>query len=560
MKSQSYHMDSTIRSRVYAGINKLASLVAATLGPGGRTVLIERPDQPPLATKDGVTVARHFSASGDIERIVADSAKEVCERTVRSAGDGTTTAIVLANALTKAGVEWLEAHPQYSPQRLCRELNDIYQAKIKPEILRLSRPIKSLSLEEAKEAARHVALISANHDEEIAKAVAEAVEYVGEDGMIVAEEGAGAETRVEHQDGFSFNSGLSDLGGPAAASFINRQDYGDCVVDGAYVCLYDGDINDPGTIAPLLQRVASELGDDGRPVRHPIVVFAHHFSDGVLKMFSQNFRRGVLTVVPVKTPRNGQANGRSQFLFDLRAYVGGTVFDPQGRSVVEAHISQLGFAEKVKLMRSDGLILGEPIQEDVEQRIADLKKQMEGASEFDCDLLRYRIGRLTGGVAQVFAGGATALESRERHARVVDAISAVRSAMDSGVVPGGGCTLAWISHLFADTTGPEQIYWKSLGVPFTQILENAGVTNKNVPFGQIGDGFMVYDALKQKSVEWWSAGILDPAKVTITALENALSVSKQLMTLGGIICQEQTEGAEQVKAIQAGLQKAIEEA
>ena len=506
-------------------------------------------------------MARNFNGRGDIERVVAESAKEVCERTVKSVGDGTTTAIVLANALTKAGIGWLEKHPQYSPQKLCRELSDIYQKQIKPQVMGLSKSIKNLPIAEAKEVIRHVALISANHDHEIADAVADAVEYVGEDGMIVAEEGAGAETRVEHQDGFSFNSGLNDLGGAAAVSFVNRMDFSDFVADGSYVCLYDGDINDNDTITPLLERVASEIGPDGRSVKSPVVVFAHTFSDSVLKMMAQNFRRGVLTVVPIKTPRNGQANGRSQFLHDIAAYVGGKVFDPQGSPLQNAHISQLGFADKVKVQRNDGLVFGSPDEDLVAVRISDLKKQMEGASEFDQDLLRYRIGRLTGGVATIYAGGITALESRERHARVVDAVSSVRSAIELGVVPGGGCTLLMIGESMVGI-GPERIFHEALKVPFIQILENAGVTKTSaeIDIGVVDSRFYVYNALNQTRVEWWEAGIMDPAKVTLMALENALSVSKQLMTLGGVICFEKNEGTEQVKAIQDGLMKAIEEA
>lgn len=530
-----------------------------TLGPGGRPILLEVDNKPPLSTKDGVTVARHYRAEGDIERVVANAALEICERTVREAGDGTTTAIVLGAALVQAGQDFIAQNPGWSPQSLSRELKRIYQEQIHPQVIALSRPIKNLPVEEAKSAIRYVALVSANHDEEIADAVTQAVDYVGEDGMCVAEEGAGRETRVVHHEGFPFNSGLSDLGGGASSAFINRQDYGDCVVESSYVCLYDGDINDPTTIAPILEKVASELGEDGHPIRCPIVVFAHKFSDTVLTMLAKNFRRGTLTVVPVVTPRNGQASGKSLFLHDLAAYCGGKVFDPQGNPLPFAQIPQLGAAESVKIGRSESVMLGEPVQENVERRIEELKKQMDNTTEFDCDLIRYRIGRLTGGVATIYAGGATALEAKERHARVVDAISAVRSAMDMGVVPGGGCTLFSLAvSMMADTKKPQWIFAKALQRPFFQILENAGIEMGVTEIGQQQTGFYVYDALKREVVEWWSAGIMDPAKVTLSALENALSVAQLLMTLGGVIALEQNEETEKIKQMQEGVLKAIE--
>jgi chaperonin GroEL len=545
--------------------------VAATLGPGGRPILLEVENRPPLSTKDGVTVARHFQGSGDLEDVVARSAIEICERTVRDAGDGTTTAIVLGAALVEEGQKFLEANPGYSPQLLSRELKNIYNLRIRPAILEKSVSIRDLAKEEAKKAIEHVALISANGDTEIAQAVAEAVEGVGEDGICIAEEGAGAECRVSFEKGFSFNSGLTDLGGSAGPSFVNRNDLGDCMVEGAYVCLYDGEINDIGTIVPLMQRVGSELDSAGRSIKAPLIVFSHRFSDQVLKMMAQNFRRGTLTVVPVITPRNGQANGRSEFLHDVAAYTGGFVFDPQGSPLTESQLPQLGFCETMKLGRSEGVIIGESELERVEGRIADLKKQMQGASEFDCDLIRYRIGRLTGGVSTIFAGGKTQLEAKERHARVTDAICAVRSALMMGVVPGGGSTLALIAnHLEKDiyfaskNKSPFTIFVNALKQPFVRILENAGIGEVKSLLEQIGppvndtDNFYVYDALKRELVEWWVGGIMDPTRVTLSALENALSVAQLLMTLGGAIVLERTENVEQVKAMQEGLMKAIE--
>lgn len=555
------------RRRVQKAISDLADIVGKTLGPGGRPVLLDQGDaKPPLATKDGVTVSRFHQPDGDIERIVNDAAREVCERTNQSCGDGTTTAIVLADAIVDAGHAWLDQQShEYSTQKLSRELRQVFIDKVKPAILSASRSIKDLPIKEAKEIIRYVALVSSNHDEEIANAVADAVEYVGEDGMVHAEEGTGQETEVKKEDGFPFNGGLLDLGGGASAAFINRQNYGDCFIEGAYVALYDGDIIECNTITPIMSKVESEVDERGHRAVQPLVVFAHTFSEQVLRMMSQNFKRGTLTIVPVVTKSTGQHQGRSAFLYDVAAYVGSCVFDSQGKPLQTAHIPMLGFIDSLKLSRSEGILLGSSEQESIENRINELKDQMKGVSEFDKDLLRYRVGRLTGGVATIYAGGKTALEAKERHSRVVDAISSVRSAMELGVVPGGGALLAKIGQQFEkEPSGPIKIFAEALQEPLSQILENAGIDEKEAE-GKIGYGvgdktnFMVYDALDRKIVEWWSGGIMDPAKVALSVVENALSVATLLMTLGGVIVENRSEAEQQVKTMQEGLMQAVNE-
>lgn len=561
MGMKTYLDSEKTKLRVLNSIKDLASIVGKTLGPGGRPILLEQ-DGPPLFTKDGVTVARHFNGDGDIEKVVSQASIEVCDRTNRACGDGTTTAIVLAAALVEAGQEFLEDNPDYSPQRLSRELKQIYETVIKPSILKLSKPIKNLPLEEGKRAIRHVAMVSSNHDEEIADAVAEAVAYVGEDGVVHAEEGTGSDTNVVKEDGFPFNSGLADLGGTAAAAFINRKEYEDCFIEGAYVALYDGDINDINTIAPLLQMVASEVDEKGNQIKSPLIVFAHNFSDQVLKVMARNFRAGTLSVVPVKTSSNGQALSRSQFLFDVAAYTGGTVFDSMKSPLQNAVLPQLGFISSLKYTKSEGILLGESEQETIEKRIDELKKQMENASDFDRDLFRFRIGRLTGGVATIYAGGKTAAESKERHSRLIDAVSSVRSALEMGVVPGGGATLNHIANSLPNK-GVKKIFNQALRQPFLQILENVGmelgVNQIDENTGLTEDGsFRVYNALTNDIVEWYSGGIVDPAKVAVSALENAISVAQLLMTLGGLIVVEQSKGSEDVKAMQDSLSKMME--
>lgn len=568
MKLKTYLNSSKMQQSILSSLREMAQLVGSTLGPGGRTIIIEREQKSPLLTKDGVTVARHYQAEGDLERVIAESVKEVCEKTNRDAGDGTTTAIVLAEAIVREGQQAIAEIPTYSPQQLSRDLWRIFKDQVKPMVHSLTKEIRNLPLEEAKEAIRHVAMVSSNHDQEIADAVSDAVEYVGEDGMVVAEEGAGAETTVRHEQGFPFVSGLNDLGGSASVSFVNRQDYGDVYVNNAYIVLYDGEINDIETIAPILERVRAERDSDGLLIGFPVAVFAHGFSNNVLKMMSQNFRKNVLTCIPVKTPRNGQAHGRQQFLHDVASFVGGKVFDPHGVTLPEAHPPMLGFTETFKMTASEGVLLGEPELELVEKRIAELKKQMTGASDFDQDRLRYRISCLSGGVATVYAGGKTSLEAKERHARVVDAISAVRSAIMDGVVPGGGAALAMVSaeldDLYVSGKFKEvglMILRKAFMAPINRIHQNAGLkTGPEWENMELTQDVHVSDVLNQTKVPWYEGGIMDPQRVTLSAVSNALSVAQNILTMGGAMAFTMDAEAEKVRDMQKGLMQAMEEA
>lgn len=561
MSGTIHYLDNeALRKEVKQSISDLSSMVSVTLGPGGRPVLLEQGNGlGPLSTKDGVTVARFFNGTSNIARVVADAAREVCERTARVAGDGTTTAIVLASALVKEGQEYIVNHPSDSPQKLSRDLRNIFLNKIKPEILALSKSIKGLNPEDSIAAITHVAKVSANHDSEIAEKVAEGVSKVGENGMVIAEEGAGAETTLVINKGFPINSGLKDLGGAASTIFVNGN-HGDCKIDGGlYIVLYDGEIREIDTIMPLLEKVNAEIDQRGYPLKTPIAIFAHGYSDLVLKSLGQNFRQNRFTCIPLVTPRNGQDHYRQSFLHDLSAYVGGTVFDPHSNNLKDLELGQLGAANSIKAGQNEIVIMATPEIEVLEARIEELKSQQERASDFDADRIRYRLGQLTGGVATIFAGGVTAFEAKERHARVVDAISAVRSAIDMGVVPGGGSTLLYVASKLSDT-GPESIFKKALTVPFSTIVTNAG-GHYDISMEKIGpnenDGFMVYDALNMKLVDWWESGILDPVKVTLTALENALSVAQLLMTLGGLIAVSNSEEENKIKMMQQGMIRAM---
>jgi chaperonin GroEL len=546
---QNHFSGPELAKQVRNSIDNLASLVGVTLGPGGRPVLLKRENESPLGTKDGVTVARHYATNGGVEELVVEAAREVCERSARNAGDGTTTAIVLASAIVSAGQDALGTR---SPQAFAREVKAAYLEKVKPYVESLARPIRGLPEAQALEMVKKVALVSANHDEGIANAVTEATQAVGDDGVIEVEEGTGRDVRVVVREGYAFNSGLNHLGGTAGPAFVNRQATGDTAIDNVLVALYDGEINEINTLMPLLERVVAEAD------KPSLLILAHNFSDPVLKALNQNFRRGVLSVLPIKTPRGG--HGPQEALRDIAAFTGGQVFDPQGLPIAAATAETLGFVASVRVDQRETRLVGKPHMEAIEQRIADLKARMDGASEFDAGQIRFRIGRLTSGVATLYAGGATAFEAMERRDRAIDAVSAVRCALDAGVVPGGGATLLCAAKNLSDS-GAEGVLKRALQEPFTLILRNAGeewVQRVAEQVGPEGDNFLVCDALKLQIVEWWSAGIMDPLKVTLGACENALSVAQMLMTLGGAVSETPNEGEAQVKALQSGLMKAME--
>lgn len=564
MKTVTYLDSEYFRKEVQDGIKNLAEITSKTLGPGGRAVLLEQENGSVLATKDGVTVARHYAANTPIQKLVAKAAIEASERTVRSCGDGTTTSMLLAAAIVEAGQDYLKKNPGHSPQALARELKATMDYEIIPKINGYSRSIRDLNAVEARIAIHHVAMVSSNSDSEIADAVTEAVEMVGEDGMVQIEEGTGLKTVVVHQKGFPVTSGLNDLGGVASMAFINRKSNADCVVNGAYVALYDGEINDAETVFPLLQRVDAEVNEQGMKIRSPLIIVAHAFSDVVLKILATNFRQQTLTVIPFITPRNGQNSGKQNFLYDLQAYVGGTVFEPQGTPFTSAQPSNIGFTEEVKIGMYQSVFMTEPDQDAIESRINEVKEQMASSSEFDQDKIRFRLGQLTGGIATIYSGGPTSFEAKERRDRVVDAVSAVRSAIELGVVPGGGATLLQISRELSFDKPSNEIFSMAFKKPFIQILLNAGVASNEAEalfngnsVGLKTDKFMVFDALKRIQVEFWESGIFDPAKVTISACQNALSVAQLLMTTGGAIARQVSESEESIQQMQKGIMSAM---
>ena len=512
-------------------MDRMATIVAATMGPAGRSVLIEREGLAPYTSKDGASVAKALGVAQSDANIIIDTAKEICINTAKDAGDGTTTAIVIANALVKEGHKFLKSNPKYNPQRMINELQYAYSNVIVPHIASQAKKT------ETEDQLRHVAEISANGDKDIAEKVVQAVMSAGEDGTVLINEGQGGLTRVETLDGYVVTTGLKDLGqiGPA---FINDKANQQVKMDNGYVILYDGSLNDlkvPG----LIQTAVADQGgySDGTP----IIIFAHSFADTVVDKFAKTTKGG-LTIVPIKTPRSGLPNGASMFLHDMAAYTGATVYDPG--NVEELNLDGIGDFDSARVNMYECFLIGSPDAEKIERRIEELKSISAAAfSEMDRSFLRAAIAKLTGGVSTIYVGGFSDLEIREKKDRVEDAVEAVRSAIAEGVVA-GGCVLHHELISVLKNNSKYSPSWdviiNALEIPFNTIMYNCGEDPQeiraNLPKGK------VFDANEHEYVDPFEAGIIEPAKVIRISLGNALSVASLLMTLGGIVVRKTDPG------------------
>lgn len=508
-----------LQRRVIQSLNLLSRIVGNTLGPGGRPILLERDGLPPLVTKDGVTVAKSVNAYDAIDNIVIECVKEVADRTGKQAGDGTTTSVVLSDALVRFGTDWLSRNPSVSPQKFLRDLIRDYNEKIKPEIEALSVPVNS------EETIRHVALMSANGDEAVADAVVKAIRTSGEDGAILLEESSGKETESVVQEGFAIPKGMDFLGSVGSV-FVNNEKDMECVLDRPIIVTFNGTLRDANQVIGIIQQNMNS-GD----VRSMVFV-AHDFSDEVRSMFALNFKQGAIKIVPVITPRDGTPMGKELVLEDLAAYTNAKVFDPT--TLKDAKLPDLGDCDRFRMSRWQTVFVGEPDQKRLAERIQNIKAQLEKvAGDIDAEIYRERIARLTGGVTTIYVGGLSDLEVRETKARVEDAVCAVRSALKQGVVPGGATTLLRLSQLDIHS-----VLIDALKVPIQRLLDNAGLQDGAITaicHEILGADNRVYNVLTHEFVDPWENGILDPAKVIDTAIGNALSVAGTLVTLGGVV-------------------------
>ena len=504
------------RSRMVNGVNVLADAVKVTLGPKGRNVVLERAFGGPTITKDGVSVAKEVELKDKFENMGAQMVKEVASKTSDNAGDGTTTATVLAQAIVDEGMKYVAAG--MSPMDLKRGIDKAVAAAIE-QLHSLSKPTTT-----SKEVAQ-VGAISANSDHEIGDIIAEAMEKVGKEGVITVEDGKSLHNELEVVEGMQFDRGY------LSPYFINNPDKQVALLENPYLLLVEKKISNIRDLLPILEQVAKS----GRP----LLIIAEDIEGEALATLVVNSIRGVLKTVAVKAP--GFGDRRKAMLEDIAILTGGTVISSDvGLTLEKATLAELGSAKKVEVNKESTTIIDGAGKEDqIEARVKQIRAQMEEtASDYDREKLQERVAKLAGGVALIKVGAATEVEMKEKKARVEDALHATRAAVEEGVVAGGGVALIRAKQAIKEIKGdnPEQdagikIVLRAMEEPMRQIVRNAG-DEPSVVVDRVanGKGNFGFNAQTGEYGDMIEMGVLDPTKVTRTALQNAASVASLILT------------------------------
>jgi chaperonin GroEL len=520
--------DSEARTSLKAGVDKLANAVKVTLGPKGRNVILQKQFGVPHITKDGVSVAKEIELEDPIENMGAQLVKEVASKTADQAGDGTTTATVLAQEIYNLGFKNVAAGA--NPMDLKRGIDVAVSAVVK-ELANISKKIKSSTEIE------QVATISANNDSEIGKMIATAMDKVGKDGIITVEEAKGIETEVKVVEGMQFDKGYS------SPYFVTNQDTMDVQFDNALVLIYDKRISAMKDILPVLESVAQ--------TNKPLVIISEDLEGEAMATLVVNKMRGTLKVAAVKAPAFGDR--RKEMLEDIAVITGGTVISEEvGLSLEKVTMSMLGKAEKIIIDKDTTTIInGAGKKEDIKSRVELIKTQIDkSTSDYDTEKLQERLSKLSGGVAILYIGAATEVEMKEKKDRVDDALHATRAAVAEGIVPGGGVALIRAQTSLDKLELPNEsdyntgifIVRKAIEAPLKTIVQNAG-GSAEVIINEVrsSKGNIGYNARTEEYVDMVKAGIIDPTKVTRLALENAGSIASLLLTTECVIATEKEE-------------------
>ncbi len=525
MSAKELRFSEDARSAILNGVNVLANAVKVTLGPKGRNVVIEKSFGAPNVTKDGVTVAKEIELSDKFENMGAQMVREVASKTNDDAGDGTTTATVLAQAIYREGAKIVAAG--HNPMELKRGIDKAVEVVV-AELKKISKPIK-----DQKEVAQ-VGTISANNDPTIGKIIAEAMEKVGKEGVITVEESKTAETTLDTVEGMQFDRGY------LSPYFVTNPEKMEAAIDSPYILIYDKKISSMKDLLPLLEKVVQRS--------KPLIIIAEEVEGEALATLVVNKLRGTIQVAAVKAP--GFGDRRKEMLQDIAVLTGGTVISEEmGHKLEGARLEDLGQAKKVTIDKDNTTIVdGAGKKTDVEARIKTLRAQIEETtSDYDREKLQERLAKLAGGVAVVNVGAATEVEMKEKKARVEDALNATRAAVEEGIVPGGGTAfirgakaLESLKGLSTEQQAGVAIIRRALEEPLRQIAGNAGhegsiVVDKvaNNPSASFG-----FNALTEKYEDLIAAGVIDPAKVSRCALQNAASVASLMLTTETLIAEK----------------------
>jgi chaperonin GroEL len=514
---------SDARDAIKSGVQKLAKAVTSTLGPRGRNAILDKGWGAPTVTKDGVTVAEEIELSDPYERMGAALVKEVASKTSDKAGDGTTTATLLTEAIFTQGLRAITAG--HSPNLVNAGLREGCAAVVK-ELERIARPIKDNS------EIRQVATISANNNPTVGKLIGDAMERVGKDGVITVEEGKSLETEIDLVEGMQFDRGF------LSAHFVTNPDEMECQLEKPYILVHEGKISNIQKLLPLLELV--------KGTKRALLIIAEDVESEALATLVVNRIRGVVQTCAVKAP--GYGDRRKAMLQDIAALTGATaIMSDLGKELDKIKLTDLGTAKRVVIDNDTTTIFdGAGKKTDVDGRVAQIRAEIETTtSDYDKEKLQERLAKLTGGIAQINVGGATETEVKEKKALIEDALHATRAAVEEGILPGGGFALLRAREVLkkvkkADdehfTAGVELLY-EALSRPAKAIADNAGfdgdvISHRSLQNPSPNWGF---DSLTGEHVDMLKAGIVDPAKVTKAALQNAVSVAQLLLTTDALI-------------------------
>jgi chaperonin GroEL len=510
------------RQKMLQGIDKLANAVAVTMGPTGRNVILHKSFGAPVVTKDGVTVSKEVELEDRFENMGAKLVNEVASKTSDVAGDGTTTATVLARAIFKEGLRNVTAGT--NPMAIRRGIEKAVEGAV-AHLRTLAKPITS------KDEIAQVGSISANNDKAIGSLLAEAMDKVGKDGVITVEEGKASETTYEVVEGMQFDKGY------LSPYFITRTPEMDCVLEDALILIHEKKITSVRDMVPLLEKIAQS----GKP----LLIIAEDVEGEALAMLVINKLRGILNVCAVKAP--GFGDRRKAMLGDIAVLTGGTMISEDlGLKLENLSLSQLGRAKKITVDKdSTTIVEGGGKQDDIKARVAQLRRQIEETdSDYDREKYQERLAKMSGGVAVVSVGASTEAEMKQTKARVEDALHATRAAAEEGVLPGGGVALLRcieaVEKMRSSARGDEKvgvdIVKRALSKPIEQIANNSGVDGSVVADEVLQKPVNTgYDAYSAKYVDMFKAGIIDPLKVVRTALENASSIAGLALTTEALV-------------------------
>ncbi|MFD3006583.1 chaperonin GroEL [Thermus tengchongensis] len=518
--------DEAARRALERGVNAVADAVKVTLGPRGRNVVLEKKFGSPTITKDGVTVAKEIELENHLENIGAQLLKEVASKTNDVAGDGTTTATVLAQAIVREGLKNVAAGA--NPLALKRGIEKAVEAAVE-KIRSLAIPV------EDRKAIEEVATISAN-DPDVGKLIADAMEKVGKEGIITVEESKSLETELKFVEGYQFDKGY------ISPYFITNPDAMEAVLEDAFILIVEKKVSNVRELLPILEQVAQ--------TGKPLLLIAEDVEGEALATLVVNKLRGTLNVAAVKAP--GFGDRRKEMLKDIAAVTGGTVISEElGFKLENATLSMLGRAERVRITKDETTIVGgKGKKEDIEARINGIKKELETTdSEYAKEKLQERLAKLAGGVAVIRVGAATETELKEKKHRFEDALNATRAAVEEGIVPGGGVALlraiSAVDELLKKLEGDEatgaKIVRRALEEPARQIAENAGYEGSVVVqriLSETKNLRLGFNAATGEYADMVEAGIVDPAKVTRSALQNAASIGSLILTTEAVVAEK----------------------